>query len=531
MNLRGTSRYLFTRLAQASFNVGKLGRRTVSVRSPTESIPRQSFAEKNTNLLKPSIEIKKSSFKRNIGLDSNLSGLVEDTKPFHLISESDLYYVEGINESLAPKNHPLVSPQLNSLVYAILKNEANESWVQFERLYTDDLIFLKHLTRTQWSQLFILISESTSNKKECWARTELIFNAIMRAGHEVSNSEFARLIQTASRAGLIEVVQEVWNAIYRANHHRSIELWNTYLRATCNADETLWYRRFNGSKSKNIPQEPRAVNDALQLVSDILADGLSPNSNTYELVLLYLGQRGDLEYAAAVISAVWGIKLDNAPLDDEHRPVPVGSILYPQISSLVSIINAYGASNQLVEGLKMMEKMQALYHIPISGNYALLLWETVMKWSYYSTDPFGATPEITLNAIWKSVTERYNLEPNGAMFHYKTRRELSLGNYDAVLELIPSVLKSHNVKNGEAQAKSILHQTARSLFHAGRLDDCYKALDKWAPVSPAFAHVKEKMERYISKSPRRHEKPTSLAMYQQSRQSTMEELSINTQPA
>lgn len=448
------------------------------------------------------LSIKSAKFNLQPITDALLLGLSDTTAwTGPSISLTDSYYVEGINANLKPKYHNAALPELASILHAIDTANAADAWTQFQRVYTEDLQYIQNLSRQQWFQLFNLVSESTHNSQENWARCELVFNSMVQAGHELNPKEISKLIKVASRAGLENVVQEIWNGIYRGNIPRSVELWNSYMKATCNADETLWYRKFNGAKSKKLPLEPRATNDALNLVSDILADGISPDSTTYETVVLYLGQKGDLDYAAAVVSAVWGIKLEHAPLDDDRStPVPIGSPLYPQISTLVSIINAYGANDQLVEGLKLMEKMQGLYNLPISGDYAILLWETILKWAYFSTEPWGNTPGIALDAIWTSVVDRHHLNPNGKMFHYKIKRDLALRDYDAMLEFIPQVLSSHNVKRKHSHASQILYQATKGLANVGRLEDCDKALEKWAPLGPQFAHVKEKVQRYIATS-------------------------------
>lgn len=470
----------------------------------------------------PLRNIKTTPFNTKLNVDSVHSGLYS-TPSTSVVLPHDPYYISGIDTPLKPRRRADIAPELSSLEYSLQNGEAIEAWALFERLYTDDLIYFATLPRIHWSLLLKLASQSSNDMKECWARTELIFKSMVRNSHELSHKDFARLIQTASRAGSIEVVQEVWDTIHRMNIPRSMLLWNSYMRATCNADETLWYRNFDTRRSSLVPGEPPVINDALNLVSRILNDGLMPDTTTYELVLLYLAQRGDMDYAVATISAVWGIKLEDAPIDDEHRALEIGSPVYPQISTLVAIINAYGANDQLVDGLKVMEKIQALYHIPISGDYALLLWETIMKWAYYTTEPWGSTPESTLNTIWLAVTKQ-NLHPNGPMFHYKSRRELSVGNYDAMFALIPRVLASRNVKNPALFARAIFQQAIHGLADAGRLNECHEALDAWAEILPAFPHVKERVLRYMVKARRHDRTPTQLALYQRSMNPVLEGL-------
>lgn len=443
------------------------------------------------------LTIRKAPFKLNTDIEDVLDGIVDI--PLGL-SKQDAFFTKQIQSGFTSKKASFLMPEIRGLTDAIESKQAHEAWVQFKHLYDDEMVYLRRLSRLQWSELFLLISNSTHNAKENWTRAELIFNSMIRVGHEMTAREFTSLIKCASRARLPQVVQEIWNGISKAGIPRTVELWNSYMRATCNADETLWQRKFNGGKHV---EEPVATNDPLNIVSQILADGLSPDATTYELVVLSLGQSGNLDYAAAVTSSVWGIKLDDAPLDEDLiTPLSVGAITSPRISTLVSIINAYGSSNELVEGLKIMEKMQSRYKISISGDYALLLWETILKWSYYSTEPWGNTPGIAMDAIWTSIIDRHHINPNSRMLFYKAKRELALRNYEGMIELLPLVMESHNVKNKNAQASSILHQAALGLANSGQLESCKRALDAWAPMGQQFALVREKLHQHIAMSPR-----------------------------
>lgn len=507
MRIGGSSIFKSMFLAQKSFAT-KLARTLPTCEA------RKYFSTGIPDVLLVRKDIKKADFKDRSSVESALSDLVDGSLiGFGGLKQSDSYYVDQIKTPLEPLRHASVDPQLSSLVYSINNGEEEASWIMFSRLYTEDMTYVGNLSRREWSRLLKLVSESSNDKKELWTRTELVFNSMLRMEFKLTCDEFSRLIITASRAGSIESVQEIWDAVLRANIPKTLELWNAYLRATCNADETLWFRRFDGRRTKNTPVEPPAINNAITLISEIIQDGLSPDTTTYELAVLYLAQSGDMDYTAATISAVWGIKLEDAPIDDDHHAVPKGSIVYPRISSLVSIINAYGVGNKFVDGLKVMEKMQELYRIPISGSYALPLWETMMKWAFLTTEPWGITPQSSLDVIWTSVISQ-KVQPSSKMFHYKSRRELSLGNYAAMVDLIPQVLASGNVSNPIVLAKSILQQAARGLIQEGRMDECNHTLDTWESMSPAFAHVKEKMQRYMTKQRRFPKAPTMLAQYQ-----------------
>lgn len=480
-----------------------------------------SFSSQNSGLGKSSrlessiLSIKRAQFNARTGLDDVLAGLADMSLATPItIPKHDSYYSSCMSRRLRPKKNIPVPAEVALLVDAIRNADATEAWTLFDWAHTEGLDSLRNISRQQWSQLFFLVSRASPNAWENWKRTELVSNVMIQLKVELTGKEYATLMKVASRARLGDAVQEIWNKVMRSNIPRSLELWNNYLRASCNADERLWHRKFNGTRPKIL--EPATIKDPLSIISSILEDGLSPNTTTYELVILSLGHRGDADYAASIISSVWGIKLENAPLDDDiPSPVSQGSIVYPRISTLVSIINAYGSSDKLVEGLKLMEKMQSLYKIQISGDYALPLWENVMKWAFFSSEPWGNTPGITLDAIWTSIVDRHQLKPNGRMFSYKARRELALRNYNGLLDLIPQVMSSRNVKAKTVQASSILMLAAKGLANIGSLEACHTALDTWAPMGLPFEQVREKMQKYIATSPRvgQHD-PTVLTIAQ-----------------
>lgn len=444
-------------------------------------------------------------FKRKSDAAAALDGI---TAPSMGVREKDAFYSETMISPLKHKRSEQATLETRRLVDALESKNAQEAYEQVRNLYDEEMTYLKSLSRQQLSQLFVLLAKSTKSAEENWKRAELLFTCMDKMGHQLMPKEISILLQTASRARLLDAVQGIWEAVIRSGAKLNIDCWNSYLRATCNADDTMWHVKFNGFQRR---PEPAVLNDPVKIVSQIYEDGLTPNAKTFELVVMALGRAGNLEYASAVAASVWGIKLDNAPLaeeeemleDDENpvSPVKPGSVTTPSVDTLVALVNAYGSQGQLVEGLKLMEKMHSLYQISITSDRALPLWEAVLKWAYYSSEPWGPTPSVALDAIWTSIVDRHKIAPSGRMVYYKAHRLLALRDYMGMVDLVPLVLASRNIANKEQQASSILYKATKGLVNSGQYSACEQVLDTWGNKGGHFERVREKTEMLMVNGP------------------------------
>ena len=259
---------------------------------------------------------------------------------------------------LAPKQSTLPISKLTTLEHA-LENNSSETWTKFMLCFENEPETLANLSRANWSKLFVHVSKQGKDDVK-WEHLQIVFTTMVKFGHQLTPTELSIFMNKASLAGFHNVVQEVWSHINQSNIPKSILLWNTYMALTCNANPERWHRKFNARS--RLEKEPPITKDPVDIISEMIADGLSPNNKTYEQAIMSLGQSGDLDYASGIISSVWKIKFDNSPLEnDEDSPgrVLVGSPFYPKVSTLAAVINAYGVQDQLVEGLKVMQNIKA----------------------------------------------------------------------------------------------------------------------------------------------------------------------------
>lgn len=453
------------------------------------------------------------------------SGLYDSTflkRPGEVIPKFDKLYTEYINSGYLKENTgneqngdiQESSSELINLLHSIHVMDSSAAWSEFQKVYTEDLVYLRGLTRIQWSFLLNLVSARPVEDENSWQKTNLVLESMMRLGNLPTPTEYARILKTAGKRRHQNIVDEIWSYIRSTNADVSVDLWNSYIRTTCNADETMWFRRFNRADSKKTKQEPVATNHAVTLVTQMIEDGTTPNARTFELVLLYLGQAGDLEYAKSLILSLWGISLE--PVDDaidNSVQLPRGDLNYPTISTLNAIMNAFGVSDNFVTGLRLMEKMQKQYKIPLDDSPdALQLWKSTMRWAFWTSEPWGSTPPVALELVWKSVIETYGIKPSGSIIHYKFLRELCRRDYDSAARLIPMLLESPNVKHPRAQFAQSLKKVARGYVRIGEVEKCYTMLNKWAPLDPMFQQVLVDVQSYDTPAVRGNFSPDILSL-------------------
>lgn len=453
--------------------------------------------------------------------DSLFNGLIDTTflkRPDEILMKSDNYYSDSINTYDVINSHlkpaGIFDPVLINLSHAIISGNSSVAWDEFQKVYTDDLIYLSKIPRVQWSLLLNLITSKAVEDPSSWTKTSLIFESMVKLDQKITSSEYSKVFRVASKARKLDELEKIWNFILSVNAEKSVGIWNSYIKATCNADSGLWFRRFNRGyhqESETQRAEPLAFNNAVDLVTKMIEEGTTPNAQTYELVLLYLGQCGQLDYAQSLIYSVWGISFDhsetNKTYENDDNVRSGGSVLlvgdpnYPTVSTLIAIIDAFGASDSLVTGIRLMEKMQKTYNLEIvHGSQALLLWKAVMRWAFYSSEPWGNTPTFALELVWNTIIERYQIKPSGGMIFFKILREMSRRDYDSAANLIPMLLNSPNVKYPKLYVANALRKVSKGYIRAGQADKCLQLLNEWAPLDPLYQRVLEDVQKRIDRT-------------------------------
>lgn len=471
------------------------GRKVLSSRISTVSKLANSRAASQLRALSTNVE--QSSLQQHSAWTSSASSTVESTSFGSKDLNIDPFFSNVLMSTpLAPKQSTLPISELTTLEHA-LENNSSETWTKFMLCFENEPETLANLSRANWSKLFVHVSKQGKDDVN-WEHLQIVFTTMVKFGHQLTPTELSIFMNKASLAGFHNVVQEVWSHINQSNIPKSILLWNTYMALTCNANPERWHRKFNARS--RLEKEPPITKDPVDIISEMIADGLSPNNKTYEQAIMSLGQSGDLDYASGIISSVWKIKFDNSPLEnDEDSPgrVLVGSPFYPKVSTLAAVINAYGVQDQLVEGLKVMQNIKTTYDINISKENSLELWEAILKWALLTKEPTGSTPAVAFDAVWQSITTGYKLKPTTRMYKYKQRFELSKHNFKGILDLVPVFLKRNNAK----AAGSALFDATTSMARHGQAENAISLIQSYVDRYPQLESRAYQAFKYINKSP------------------------------
>lgn len=389
------------------------------------------------------------------------------------------------------------SPYLVGITHAILNNNPDEAWSEFQRAHIQDVEVLRGLSRIQWSLLLSLLTRFSS-KDSSWVKVKTVFESMIHLGYQPTASESTRVIGLASKYRDLNSISEIWNLIMSSNIPRTTNLWNCYIKATCNADPALWTRKFNGTRPKSRQQEPAAINNAVDLIAQMVEEGIAPNASTYELALLYLGQCGQLEQAESLISSLWGVSLESAEEDGANMSTQIitGDPNYPTYFTLVAIVNAFGVSNSLVTSLKLMESMQKKYSIDIGNN--VILWKSLIRWAFLTSEPYGSTPPVAFDLIWKMALDQYKLTPDRYMILLKLKQEYNRRDFEAASELLPLFFTLQNGQDYIQHIASSLRRTAKGFVKNGKVEKCNDLLERWAPLNPLFQSVADDVQKYIA---------------------------------
>lgn len=445
-----------------------------SGRGISRQIPRISNLANNRSICTSRPSLNKSS--SNIENEANNTENSNFKAPISDINFSEMFQVQPLSK----KTISIPLTESAALIYAVDYSK-KKIWNKFNDFQKAEKSVHKQLPRRVWTDIFRYYFGAKDSPAQTWEKYTTLIRTMINSGIELTAFEIALVIKVAALNGRHDTIREFWEAFGKTKANRTVFLWNMYMEVTCNTNPKFWRRKFNGSISK-LELEPPVSNDAIKLVSGIIADGLTPNILTYENVLLYLGQHGELDYAEGLLSSLWKIKLENSPIEDEEDSfsgaVSKNSAIYPRIQTLTAIINTYGVNDQLAKGLQIVQKMRELYGIELNKSNSIKFWETVLGWAFNSKEPHGSISNTTFDTLWTGITKGHNIKPSDTLLYYKAKHERSKQNFDAMLETIP--LLSHR------KAGSIFFQTVISMAKHGQIP---KALDTIQIYSERYPYL------------------------------------------
>lgn len=388
--------------------------------------------------------------------------------------------------SLTPSQlrHATREPVVRELVFYISDKSRAKAWDLFSSIRqnssTQSIGLLTQLTPSEWTAFLEMYSAGYHTSRYSWPRVKKIAEAMRSLGISPSPQDFGLLIERAFKAFEHTEVENIW--LWAQERHGldghsllSTDTWNKYIMATCDGYSRFW----KGSVARQTAAS-RSYNDALMLFQEMQRIGVSPNHRTYELLLMYFAKvAGNLDKAQAVISSIWGSDPDHAQLNKD-------SALYPQVTTLRAIIDAYAVNNKLMDGLALMEDVRASYSINLSGKSAIPLWESLLDWAFYTTRPRGRTPPTLFNHIWDLMTNSYKIVPGDSLWRIRLKKLRANKEIGIMLSSAKTILDS-GVSPDLAQSY-ILHTLKVLRRSNAKPIVIQNILNQWGPLFPDLEH-------------------------------------------
>ncbi|ANB14553.1 hypothetical protein AWJ20_2150 [Sugiyamaella lignohabitans] len=480
------------------------------------------------------IFIRSEPYREPFDLEGLKSGLVDASMPSdHLETDLDQKF-RGDPTSIFKRSEvatahgrlgsPIIpsvshSPNVERLGQFIASKDLNSALHTFQKLIDEDENGLSHFTATQCSQLLAMIPLGPIKAPQYWPLAQKIASAIKASGHKLQAHDYARLIECAFKAHDYDSIDQIWNEVQTnlpVSLH-STDLWNKYIMTTCNAYPKFW-RQWAGMQVKRNefrmfkPDEtPLAVNDAVRLLGNMLENNIHPNARTYELVILYLCQKGDLADVRSIIWSIWHITTEpnvlrrsRSKYRKQLRPSK-DSPLAPTISTLKAVIDGFCMNGKVTEALRLMNRLQKEYRIDISGGSrggkAIHLWSAVLSWAFITQRPIeGAfTPADTFENVWTIMTEQYGIKPTDEMYRLRGRFFDSNEKYEDLIADIPEILNSGNPHRLEI-ARRNLQKAVKGIARQGQIDEAVSIVNEWSQALGEFEQVRENLIKYVNTS-------------------------------
>lgn len=391
--------------------------------------------------------------------------------------------------------------RLQQLINYVAEGNRYKALLRFESLYQEDPSFLRDMTSLQRSSLLRILITSVKNADEIWPIAETVATAIKTAGSNLRPHDYAKLIYLAFHADKHNKVESLWNEINLLNIPKTTILWNSYIMASCNLHPWYWsnIKKLNYKLSEDKKVEPPAINDAISLFQEMNSQGIEPDARTHELLILWFAkQKGDLDGIKTISATVWGAPNDNDAWD--RRLATQGSKDIPTISTISTLIHAYGLCGEVERGIQYCSWLAEAYRIRMKSRAAKQAWYAMLYWAYVDKK----SPRRVFGALWKVMTDSVQLKPDFGLYYLRLRwLETSANTTGApLLRQLKELRNVHPFDDYKVLQSIYLNRTCRFLCKRGRMDYAMKITKQWAEYDAYFNTNVELLQNHIENSRR-----------------------------
>jgi hypothetical protein len=422
-----------------------------------------------------------------------------------------------------PIRTDVMDPRLKEVSQLISQKEFFEAVDKLEKLFDEDQTVLHRLGNSECSSLIRIAPFWSDLAPESWRRLKMLIQMMQRhSNHQLLSGDYSRLITVAFCARDPGAVQSLWDEARIKGIPRSIELWNAYITSSCNAYPPMWTELLTGRMKKlrrDFPA-PVPVANAVDLLSEMIQDGIAPDAETYERLILYLAQDKMVDNVRITVKSIWGIEVtrdDNLPdqkldfgkqkpeidvyqlinkdlpsdfsLDKDFKP---GVPLYPTWKTLENIFIAFAVNDEVEEGMKTVFKMARAYGISLTASTSSRLWDSIFRWTYHNCVK-GKAPLSLFRQLYSAYSATYQGALWGRPLKLMISHLVSGGYFREAEELLPLLIEV-----SQKDANLCLKALTKAMLDMGFAEQAFKVLDRWGPVHPDFENIRQRQINYAN---------------------------------
>uniref|UniRef100_A0A060TAA2 ATPase expression protein 2, mitochondrial n=1 Tax=Blastobotrys adeninivorans TaxID=409370 RepID=A0A060TAA2_BLAAD len=383
-----------------------------------------------------------------------------------------------------------------------LAERPEKVWEEFSALYRQNEQLLSSFGMIRCTKLMNIVTRE-SEARLAWGRANLIANAVQKGGKKLSPPMYSILIRAAYRSRKFDKVFQLWQECGQSEFSRTTGVWNSYIAATCGC-YNLDYG-FNPKSSKYSAEDVLTPihNDALDLLSQMIAEGLHANARTYELLISSFAFKQDIDSIRTIVTSVWG-----SPTDNASAPIAkYGSVTHPHVATLTAIVRAFARCGEFQEGVAYADWLRKRFSVNLSNKEAIAFWKNSLNWALWTASPKGNTDPATFDSVWSAAINSFNVNPNRVMLyarlaHLEKNREYDSGRMGNFIELLNVARQSKNLGPYERDKllKKFVHRIARNLAIRGYDARAIKLVNDLSPHSPKLREFRSHFFTYLDKS-------------------------------
>lgn len=275
-----------------------------------------------------------------------------------------------------------------------------------------------------------LMAESYSYE-EFRRRLQLVSMGMQANGYSLSVLEYTHLLDCARAGEDIEMAEKLWNQM-SGQEGVSPDTWayNTYMAAMCGTASTERELRVTertvAQRSAITDENVRAR--AITVYKRMIDRGITPNSMTFDVLMLAMARMGDIHSVRRTLKQVWDVDVDSLGTRPEtpesmEPAMDRDSPLYPREHTLVAVAAAFGSNNDVETAIRAVDHISRRYKIKIS----VAAWTVLLNWTYvFTRPPTHILPNFSVMNLWRiMIAAPYNIKLTLEMYDYLVRSLIS----------------------------------------------------------------------------------------------------------